>query len=276
MSRLSPPIRFASHMALACCCAAVGFAHAQSVQEPLNPPESYQLACLAGNPNINDEVALEALATRLEALAEVEVHVLILLDPLSGTDAATREALKQLLNAYPFTVHIFDDHTAKLPAPERYGEDAFLFLDDRNSLGGEVLDNRDGALHQQRRAIKAARWSIGFAPALSPALPMRHQLSLMVDDPLDYLIAGEVRGMVLPEGSFGPLPWGATLFGHASTLENTDPLLYHVTPRHIAPVTLHTLQELQEARQAAEATEAAEAVETAAEEVEVEAEATAE
>jgi len=89
-----------------------------------------------------------------------------------------------------------------------YGPDAYLAIP---AGGGGTIDALDGtltALESGRRAIAAARWAVGLVHQVSPAMPMRAQLSLFVDTPLDHVLSGALATM--PDAAGVPIPWGET------------------------------------------------------------------
>ena len=88
-----------------------------------------------------------------------------------------------------------------------FGEDGYLILGPDLTHGGSGTVERVGYVHRWRRALRSSRWSVGVAGRFGLDWSMRSQLALFVDDPLDYLLVGEV-----PSGSGEKLPWGRTRF----------------------------------------------------------------
>ncbi|MBX7258753.1 MAG: metallophosphoesterase [Candidatus Hydrogenedentes bacterium] len=72
----------------------------------------------------------------------------------------------------------------------RFGDDGYLSFDTKDFLVADDLSGQATEIQLQRRAIKSARWSIGFTHRYEMDMGMRAQLALFVDDPLDYLIFG--------------------------------------------------------------------------------------
>ncbi len=101
------------------------------------------------------------------------------------------------------------------------GRDAYLRFPSGRGLAG-----KEGRLHELRRSIRAARWSVGVSPASWETWDLRTQLTLLVDDPLDVHFA-----MGAPKTE-RKNPWGTTLFyAGPGALQAT----YRVTPQGIAP-----------------------------------------
>ncbi|GMU91341.1 MAG: hypothetical protein AMXMBFR4_03990 [Candidatus Hydrogenedentota bacterium] len=71
-----------------------------------------------------------------------------------------------------------------------FGEDAYLGFDTKDFIVADDLGAQPAELQRLRRAMKPARWSIGFAHRYEADMGMRAQLVLFVDDPLDHLIFG--------------------------------------------------------------------------------------
>ncbi|OQB27423.1 MAG: hypothetical protein BWY09_03190 [Candidatus Hydrogenedentes bacterium ADurb.Bin179] len=69
------------------------------------------------------------------------------------------------------------------------------------------MDGQNGLLHLYRRQLRASRWSIGFTHRYDVSMGMRAQLSLFVDDPLDYLVYGHYHR---EPGEGDGIPWGNT------------------------------------------------------------------
>ena len=88
-----------------------------------------------------------------------------------------------------------------------FGGDGYLILGPDLAHGGSGTVERVGYVHRWRRALRSSRWSVGVAGRFGLDWSMRSQLVLFVDDPLDYLLVGEV-----PLGSGEKLPWGQTRF----------------------------------------------------------------
>lgn len=71
-----------------------------------------------------------------------------------------------------------------------FGEDGYLSFDTKDFLVADDLSAQSAEIQLQRRALKPARWSIGFTHRYEMDMGMRTQIALFVDDPLDYLIFG--------------------------------------------------------------------------------------
>ncbi|MFA6242774.1 MAG: metallophosphoesterase [Candidatus Hydrogenedentales bacterium] len=72
----------------------------------------------------------------------------------------------------------------------RFGEDGYLSFDTKDFVVADDLSAQSTEIQLQRRAIKAARWSIGFTHRYEADMGMRTQIALFIDDPLDHLIFG--------------------------------------------------------------------------------------
>lgn len=71
-----------------------------------------------------------------------------------------------------------------------YGEDGYLVFDTKDFMVSAGLDGQDSLLQRFRRAIMPCRWRIGLTHRYEFDMGMRSQLTLFVDNPLDYLIYG--------------------------------------------------------------------------------------
>lgn len=89
-----------------------------------------------------------------------------------------------------------------------FGRDAYLSFDTKDFVTAPDLGDQAGALETGRRAIKASRWSIGFSHRFEGSQGMRSQLTLFVDNPLDYLLFGHWHRENTPEER--GVPWGKT------------------------------------------------------------------
>ena len=89
----------------------------------------------------------------------------------------------------------------------QFGLDGYLGFDTKDLLIADGLGPQDGALHRLRREIRASRWSIGFTHRYDLTMGMRAQLTLFVDDPLDYLLYGHYHREADEQDG---IPWGKT------------------------------------------------------------------
>lgn len=94
-----------------------------------------------------------------------------------------------------------------------YGHDGYLMLGAGPAQSDSSATGQLGLIHRWRRVLRASRWSTGVAGSFGLDWIMRSQLVLFVDDPLDYLLAGDV-----PSGSGERLPWGRTRFAIAPSI----------------------------------------------------------
>ena len=88
-----------------------------------------------------------------------------------------------------------------------FGQDGYLGFDTKDFLIADEMGLQDGRLHYLRRTIRASRWSIGFTHRYDVTMGMRAQLTLFVDDPLDYLLYGHYHREA---GDQDGIPWGGT------------------------------------------------------------------
>jgi predicted phosphodiesterase len=89
----------------------------------------------------------------------------------------------------------------------RFGKDGYLVFDTKDYLIADELGEQDGLLHYYRRQIRDARWSIGLTHRYDLTMGIRAQLTLFVDDPLDYLLYGHYHREA---GEQDGIPWGNT------------------------------------------------------------------
>lgn len=88
-----------------------------------------------------------------------------------------------------------------------FGKDGYLAFDTKDYLIADEMSGQDGLLHFYRRQIRASRWSIGFTHRYEVSMGLRAQITLFVDDPLDYLLYGHVHREA---GEQDGIPWGNT------------------------------------------------------------------
>lgn len=112
-----------------------------------------------------------------------------------------------------------------------YGPDGYLGIDTSEAVPVDPLGDDLARLHEHRRAIRAARWSVGVTARYLSRMTMRAQLVLFADDPLDYLLASEIEP--LAEGSETVLPWPTTV---GLVPPPGEPgVLWRVTPEGLSP-----------------------------------------
>lgn len=69
-------------------------------------------------------------------------------------------------------------------------QDGYLVFDTKDFCVASELDGQDALLQRYRRAIAGCRWRIGLSHRYEFDQGMRSQLTLYVDNPLDYLLYG--------------------------------------------------------------------------------------
>jgi predicted phosphodiesterase len=90
----------------------------------------------------------------------------------------------------------------------RFGEDGYLGFDTKDFVTADDLSAQDADLEVDRRAIKSARWAIGFTHRYESNMGMRSQIVLFVDNPLDHLILGHWHRANTEQEK--TVPWGTT------------------------------------------------------------------
>ncbi|GMV98955.1 MAG: hypothetical protein AMXMBFR84_00950 [Candidatus Hydrogenedentota bacterium] len=71
-----------------------------------------------------------------------------------------------------------------------FGNDGYLGFDTKDFIVADDLSPQVNLLYPYRRAIKPARWAIGFSHRYEADMGMNAQLTLFVDDPLDHFFFG--------------------------------------------------------------------------------------
>lgn len=94
-----------------------------------------------------------------------------------------------------------------------FGKDGYMLFGAGLSQHDVGVDGRMGTIQRWRRALRASRWSVGVAGRFGLDWSIRAQLVLFVDDPLDYLISGEMM-----PGVGETLPWGRTRYAIPPTV----------------------------------------------------------
>jgi len=117
----------------------------------------------------------------------------------------------------------------------QFGPDGFLLLDTGDDLALDGHGPQEGKLQMARRALKPLRWTTALTHRYSPAMGMRAQLSLLVDDPVDALIYG--RDDAVAEDA-AIAPWGRSLHlttppAHAGAFRIIDMTHAVIKPRPV-------------------------------------------
>ena len=186
-------------------------------------PETYAVAhiadpCLGSNADaqLSQEVFRELMAAANSSGAAL---IVITGDLVENPDHDRLKAFLEILDTAAVPTYVCPGGAQeKLPLYEAYlgpltftfvfGLDAYLAFRADNSLVNSPAGAQDSLLEVCRRRIKPARWSIGVSQRYRQAMPLRSQLVLFVDDPLDCLVAGE-RAEAGEEKKYG-IPWGRT------------------------------------------------------------------
>ncbi len=90
----------------------------------------------------------------------------------------------------------------------RYSKDGFIIFDSREYRTADPWDEQDNVLYRYRRELKSSRWTFGVTHRYEFTMGMRTQLTLFVDDPVDFLLYGHTHRENTKEESI--LPWGKT------------------------------------------------------------------
>lgn len=214
---------------------------------------SYYFACLSvGNFDIASEDQRLLLESRLNQYLKVPVaHVVLIGSFINLYDEDSSQLLQDFFDRYPFSIFLlptdngsaapYTANHSDFPEYHKYADDGYMFLGSLHNYGGEEIDDKAGRVHRNRRFLKPSRWVVGFASNVSPAMSMRLQLTLFVDDPLDYLIVDQVVGLEVPDDVFSKLPWGPTLLGIAPTLADDYLIVLEINTQGIFPVSLEAV-----------------------------------
>ena len=104
--------------------------------------------------------------------------------------------------------HNYENTFGPLTYLFRFGEDGYIAFDTKDFVVADSLGPQDADLEVLRRAVKGARWAIGFSHRYEPDMGIRCQLVLFVDNPLDHFIFGHYhRANAEAEVA---VPWGRT------------------------------------------------------------------
>jgi 3',5'-cyclic AMP phosphodiesterase CpdA len=87
-----------------------------------------------------------------------------------------------------------DDNWARFFGPQAYyfmfGQDGYMAYDTKDFNTADEAGPQDGALYTCRRAIQSCRWAVGITHRYEANQGMRSQLTLFLDEPLDWLLFG--------------------------------------------------------------------------------------
>lgn len=129
-------------------------------------------------------------------------------------------------------------HYERFFGPGRYlfwfGHDGYLSFDTGDYVVASELGPQDGDLQILRRAIKPARWSIGFTHRYDSDQGMRSQITLFIDNPLDHLLYGHWHRANREEE--GKVPWGRTFITFTPAGIDGAMRLIDVSPSAIRPM----------------------------------------
>ena len=157
---------------------------------------TYTVALLA-DPHINSE-NIGAFRARIDEINESAPALVLILGDLtaSGTADDFQEMIRLLAQLHmPAYVcpgpadrqqGLYDAYFGPMPYAFRFGPDGYLAIDTSQPTLG--IARESGDLYRLRRSIRGARWSAGFTHRYTPAMALRDQVTLFVDDPLDALV----------------------------------------------------------------------------------------
>jgi hypothetical protein len=162
------------------------------------PAETYRVAHIA-NLRVGDPEGSDSRLFRVTASLNASAPDLILVtgDLTAGGAAEQFRLALEVLNdcAAPTLVApgaaddregLAETYLGRYPAAIAYGLDGYLLC----PPGARPGSGADGRLHVERRRIRSARWSLGVA-ARSAWDDPRTNLTLLIDDPLDYVAGGD-------------------------------------------------------------------------------------
>ncbi len=89
-----------------------------------------------------------------------------------------------------------------------FGQDGYLVFDTKDFVTADDLGAQPGALERFRRILKPSRWTVGVTHRYEPSMGMRAQISLFLDNPLDFLVFGHWHRENTEQEK--TTPWGHT------------------------------------------------------------------
>jgi predicted phosphodiesterase len=113
----------------------------------------------------------------------------------------------------------------------RFGEDGYLTFDTKDFRIADDLNPQNTLLEQYRRQIMSCRWAIGLTHRYDFTMGMRSQITLFVDNPMDYVIYGHYHR----ENEEALLPWGTTKRIATPAAINGSYRFIEVSPKKLVP-----------------------------------------
>lgn len=101
----------------------------------------------------------------------------------------------------------YADYFERLTYAFQYGRDGYLSFDTKDYLIADEMGVQSAHLYLYRRQLRPCRWSIGLTHRYDPGMGIHAQLTLFVDDPLDYLLVGHTHREARMDDQ---IPWGKT------------------------------------------------------------------
>ncbi len=114
-----------------------------------------------------------------------------------------------------------------------FGPDGYLAFDTMDYAIADDLGPQNGLLEIYRRALKPCRWSVGLTHRYDPAMGMRSQLILFIDNPLDFLLFGHWHRENTQEEK--TVPWGGTRISVVPAALDGQFRLLDMTARGLLP-----------------------------------------
>ncbi|MGC8738039.1 MAG: metallophosphoesterase family protein [Candidatus Hydrogenedens sp.] len=90
----------------------------------------------------------------------------------------------------------------------RYGKDGFIVFDTREYRTADSWREQDALLYRYRRELKSSRWTFGITHRYEFTMGIRSQITLFIDDPIDFILYGHIHRENTKEESI--IPWGKT------------------------------------------------------------------
>lgn len=204
--------------------------------------DTYAIAVVRRVPPVDGGPPPPVIPDALSAqLTQAAVQLVFVVGPLTDTGSPTElEALQAVIETIPLPVFVcpaevdmksgaFEEYFGQPIHALRYASDGYLFLGPDLAAQNSAVPQRLGPIYRYRRAIRASRWSVGVTGRYGLDWNIRAQMALFVDDPLDYLLAGEIG-----TGLTGSVPWGKARFLPAVEIPATPLLIFDVDVQEIA------------------------------------------
>ena len=127
----------------------------------------------------------------------------------------------------------YEAYFAPLQYAFQFGEDGYLSFDTKDYNTASGVGVQDGNLQRLRRQLKPSRWCIGLTHRYEAMMGMRSQLTLFVDNPLDFLFFGHLHYENTADEP--AVPWGTTPITVVPAAVNGSMRLIAITELGIKP-----------------------------------------